>query len=85
MTIATQVAMTIRKMTTSSQRWLAMRLKERRARRMRLVETLPLGAGRFVSLIVVEGEKFLVGGAGHSVSVVARLSPAAEASWKDLA
>lgn len=46
---------------------------------MRLVETLPLGANRFVALIRVEGQEFLVGGAGNSLSLLARLTPDVEA------
>ena len=69
-----------RSITLDPLRWLAAQIKVRRqARRLRLVETLPLGANRFVALIRVEDQEFLVGGAGSSLSLLARLTPNVEA------
>jgi flagellar biogenesis protein FliO len=45
----------------------------RRERKMRLCETLSLGERRFLALVLVEREKFLVGGSGSSVALLARL------------
>jgi flagellar biogenesis protein FliO len=45
----------------------------RRERKMRLCETLSLGERRFLALVLVEQQKFLVGGSGNSVTLLARL------------
>jgi len=45
----------------------------RRERKMRLCETLSLGERRFLALVLVERQKFLVGGSGSSVALLARL------------
>lgn len=45
----------------------------RRERKMRLCETLSLGERRFLALVLVEQQKFLVGGSGSSVALLARL------------
>ncbi len=45
----------------------------RRDRKMRLCETLSLGERRFLALVLVEQQKFLVGGAGSSIALLARL------------
>ena len=45
----------------------------RRERKMRLCETLSLGERRFLALVLVERQKFLVGGSGNSVALLARL------------
>ncbi|MGH9377270.1 MAG: flagellar biosynthetic protein FliO [Terriglobia bacterium] len=48
-------------------------LRGRRGRRsMRLCETLSLGDRRALALVMVENEKFLVGTAGSSISLLAR-------------
>jgi flagellar biogenesis protein FliO len=52
----------------------------RRESRMRLCETLSLGDKRFLALVVVEQEKFLVGGAPNSISLLAKLPAQAGAS-----
>jgi flagellar biogenesis protein FliO len=45
----------------------------RRDRKMRLCETLSLGERRFLALVLVEQQKFLVGGSGNSIALLARL------------
>jgi flagellar biogenesis protein FliO len=45
---------------------------------MRLCETLPLGDRRYLALVEVDGHRFLVGAAGNSLSLLARLSLPAE-------
>jgi Flagellar biosynthesis protein, FliO len=42
-------------------------------KRMRVVETLPLGEKRFVALVRVEDREFLVGGGTSGVSLLAQL------------
>lgn len=39
---------------------------------MRLCETLPLGDRRYLALVMVEHEKFLVGTTGSTISLLAR-------------
>lgn len=46
---------------------------KRKEKSMRLCETLALGDRRFLALVRVEGQRFLVGAAGNSVSLLARL------------
>lgn len=45
---------------------------------MRLCETLALGDRRYLALVRVEGQRFLVGAAGNSVSLLARLPSLAD-------
>jgi len=42
-------------------------------RRLRLRETLSLGEKRFVAVVAVERQEFLVGGTGNSISLLACL------------
>lgn len=51
----------------------------RKQRLMHLCETLSLGERRSLALVEVEGQKFLVGSAANSVSLVARLLSPPEA------
>ena len=46
---------------------------KRRERSMRLCETLSLGDRRYLALVAVDQQKFLVGAAGNSISLLARL------------
>jgi flagellar biogenesis protein FliO len=50
-----------------------MRLKDRRARTLRLGETLQLGDRRFVAVIEFEKARFLLGGTHTSLALLARL------------
>ena len=43
-----------------------------RERKMRLCETLSLGERRFLALVLVEQQKFLVGGSGSSITLLAQ-------------
>lgn len=45
----------------------------RKNRAMQLCETLALGDRRFLLLVRVEGQKFLVGAAGSSISLLAQI------------
>jgi len=47
---------------------------QRRKNDLRLCETLSLGDKRFLAVVLVEQQKFLVGGAGNSVALLAKLS-----------
>ena len=41
---------------------------------LRISETVPLGDKRFLALVQVDDERFLVGGAANSIAMLARLS-----------
>ncbi|MGH9483316.1 MAG: flagellar biosynthetic protein FliO, partial [Terriglobales bacterium] len=45
----------------------------RRAQRLRLVETLPLGERRFVAVVSIDGHEFLVGATPHSLALLGEL------------
>jgi hypothetical protein len=61
--------------------WSRQNLTSRQARkRLRVCETVSLGEKRFVAVIEVDGEQFLVGGASTSVATLARLEPSQEFS-----
>jgi len=49
-------------------------------KRLRVCESVSLGEKRFVAVIEVDGEQFLVGGASSSVATLARLGPSQEFS-----
>jgi hypothetical protein len=56
--------------------WARTKLAARQSRkRLRVCETVSLGEKRFVAVIEVDGEQFLVGGASSSVATLARLDP----------
>ena len=42
-------------------------------KKLRLCETIPLGEKRFVAVVQFEQERFLVGGTGHSIALLAHL------------
>ncbi len=61
--------------------WTRIHLVSRQPKkRLRVCETVSLGEKRFVSVIQVDGEQFLVGGAAGSVATLARLEPAQQFS-----
>jgi flagellar biogenesis protein FliO len=47
------------------------------SRRLKVVETVSLGEKRFVSILHIDGEEFLLGGSASSVVVLAKLDSAA--------
>jgi flagellar biogenesis protein FliO len=49
-------------------------LLKKRQRRLRVSETLSLGDKRFVSILEVDGQSFLVGGSGASIALLASLA-----------
>jgi flagellar biogenesis protein FliO len=56
-------------------------LKSQHAKkRLRVCETVSLGEKRFVAVIQVDGEQFLVGGSSSSVSTLAHLESAPQFS-----
>jgi hypothetical protein len=60
-------------------KWLRRQVSSRHTRRrLRVCETVSLGEKRFVAVIDVDGERFLVGGASSSLVTLARLEPSRE-------
>ncbi len=53
--------------------WTRRAAKARKARRLRVCETLSLGERRFVAVIEFDRQEFLVGGTGNSLELLARL------------
>jgi len=61
--------------------WFLGKVKVQSSRKtLRLCENLPLGEKRFVAVIQVENERFLIGGAAGSVSLLTRLQETANFS-----
>lgn len=61
--------------------WTQRKLRSHQVRkRLRVCETVSLGEKRFVAVIQVDGEQFLVGGSSSSVSTLAHLEPRREFS-----
>lgn len=62
---------------TEKWNWAQQKFKSHQVRkRLRVCETVSLGEKRFVAVIQVDGEQFLVGGSSSSVSTLAHLEPA---------
>jgi len=53
--------------------WVRRAVMSRKARRLRVCETLSLGDRRFVAVIEFDRQEFLVGGSGNSLELLARL------------
>jgi len=61
--------------------WLQQKLKSHQVRkRLRVCETVPLGDKRFIAVIQVDGEQFLIGGSSNSLSTLAHLDRRSEFS-----
>jgi flagellar biogenesis protein FliO len=54
-------------------RWAAWNQRHRRARRLHVIESVALGEKRFVAVVQFEQQRFLVGGTGGSLSLLAEL------------
>ena len=73
-------------------RRLRRRLRARPEKLLRLTETLSLGERRFLAVVEVEQQKFLIGGTSSSVCLLARLGdrlfnstpPRAAEQWEDV-
>jgi flagellar biogenesis protein FliO len=48
-------------------------VRRREGHLMQLCETLSLGERRFLAVVVVEEQRYLVGGAGNSIALLAQL------------
>lgn len=66
---------------TQGWKWIEQRFKSHQTRkRLRVCESVSLGEKRFIAVVQVDGEQFLVGGSSDSIATLARLSPAQEFS-----
>jgi hypothetical protein len=55
-------------------RWIMQRAKAQQSRRnLRVCETISLGEKRFVAVVQVDAERFLIGGSASGVSLLTRL------------
>ena len=52
-------------------------LQPKRQRRLRVSETVSLGEKRFLSIVEVDGQDFLIGGGATGVALLAHVAPAA--------
>jgi flagellar biogenesis protein FliO len=60
--------------TWSALKWIAQRAKAQQARKnLRVCESVSLGDKRFVAVVQVDEERFLIGGSSSSVSMLTRL------------
>ena len=57
-------------------------LLQPRSRRLQVHETVQLGEKRFVSILRVDGEQFLIGGSPGGISLLAELKPDRPASFE---
>lgn len=74
------------KKVTQSLREKTSHWRKRLPQRLRLGETLSLGERRFVAVVEFERQKFLVGGNGNAVSLLANLqAPAATSVEEEIA
>lgn len=78
-----QVVRTLRRLLSAARRWSQTVSLKRRENQMRLCETLSLGDRRFLALVLVEQQKYLVGGAPNSVALLAKLPSLAQAARPD--
>jgi flagellar biogenesis protein FliO len=60
--------------TRTALRWIMQRARAQQARRnLRVCENVSLGEKRFVAIVQVDEERFLIGGSSSSVSLLTRL------------
>ena len=61
----------------SALKWVTRRVKVQQARKsLRICENVSLGDKRFVAVVQVDDERFLIGGSSGSVSLLSRLQEA---------
>lgn len=66
--------------------WFQVRRRaQTRPGRLRVAESVSLGEKRFVAVVELDGQQFLVGGGAATVSLLARLRPEAAASTQRIA
>ena len=78
-----QVIRNLRRLLSAAIRWSRTISVNRRENHMRLCETLSLGDRRFLAVVLVEQQKYLVGGAPNSVALLAKLPSTAQMASHD--
>jgi len=58
--------------------WLQGGKLRRRARRLQLVETLPLGERRIVAVVSLDGREFLIGATPQAIALLSEIEPELE-------
>ena len=61
-----------------------LRLLQTRSRRLQVQETVQLGEKRFVAILRVDGEQFLIGGSAAAISLLASLKPETAPSFSSV-
>lgn len=64
---------TLKTLLYGSLAWLKQRAKSQPAKQLRVSETVSLGDRKFLALVQVDQERFLIGGSANSVGMLARL------------
>ncbi len=82
-TVLQQVIRNLRRLLSAATRWSQTISLKRRENQLRLCETLSLGDRRFLAVVLVEQQKYLVGGAPNSVALLAKLSAPAQTARLD--
>jgi flagellar biogenesis protein FliO len=82
-TVLRQLIRNLRRLLSAATRWTQTISWKRRENQMRLCETLSLGDRRFLAVVLVEQQKYLVGGAPNSVALLAKLPSKAHTSLLD--
>jgi flagellar biogenesis protein FliO len=78
-----QVIRSFRHLLSAVTQWSQTISLRRRENQMRLCETLSLGDRRFLAVVLVEQQKFLVGGAPNSVALLAKLPSQGQMARRD--
>lgn len=78
-----QVIRKFRGLLLAATRWGQTISLKRRENQLRLCETLSLGDRRFLAVVLVEQQKYLVGGAPNSVALLAKLPSQAQMVRRD--
>ena len=61
-----------------------LRLLQARSRRLQVQETVQLGEKRFVAILRVDGEQFLIGGGATGVSLLTQLKPESSSAFQSV-
>lgn len=81
--VVRQAVRSFRRLLSAAARWSQRISVKRRENQMRLCETLSLGDRRFLAVVLVEQQKYLVGGAPNSVALLAKLPAKAQMACLD--
>jgi hypothetical protein len=64
--------------------WIRAKYAQTATKRLRVAETVSLGEKRFVSIVIVEGREFLIGGGSSGVTLLAQLGSESESAMTGL-